>query len=230
VPVLADLTIRGQARKVVMVANRNGFFYTLDRVTGELLVAKPFTATKWAREVGKDGPIVLNDGVIPTGGSEATTPCVPDFRGGTVFNPPSYDPNLQLFFVMARETCAYYTPQKQEVVLGRGFMSGGMRKLNEPDFSALRAIDPKTGDIKWEHRFPTSSLAGVMTTASGLVFAGDNEGFFNVFEGKSGKKLWSYRTGSPVWGAAANTYMLDGRQYVLIESGNTMIAFAVPEK
>jgi alcohol dehydrogenase (cytochrome c) len=228
VPVLADLTVRGQARKVVMVANRNGFFYTLDRATGELIVAKPYIATKWAREVGPNGPIVLNDGVIPPGGSDATTPCVPDFRGGTVFNPPSYDPSLQLFYVMARETCAYYTPQKMEVTLGRNFMSGGMRKLSEPDFSALRAIDPKTGDIKWEHRFPTSSLAGVMSTASGLVFAGDNEGFFNAFEGKSGKKLWSYRTGSPIWGAAGSSYMLDGRQYVLIESGNTLVAFAVP--
>ncbi len=79
--------------------------------TGELLVGKPFTATKWAREIGKDGkPIVLSQGVVPPGGSEATTPCVPDLRGGTVFNPPSFDPSLQLFFVMARETCAYYTP------------------------------------------------------------------------------------------------------------------------
>jgi alcohol dehydrogenase (cytochrome c) len=230
VPVLADLNIRGQARKVVMVANRNGFFYTLDRTTGELLVAKPYIDTKWAREIGPNGPIVLNDGVIPPGGSEATTPCVPDFRGGTVFNPPSYDPALQLFFVMARETCAYYTPQKQEFAPGRVFMSGGMRKLARPDFSALRALDPKTGDMKWEYRFPTSSLAGVMSTASGVVFAGDNEGFFNAFESKSGKKLWSYRTGSPIWGAAASSYMLGGRQYVLIESGNTLVAFAVPEK
>jgi alcohol dehydrogenase (cytochrome c) len=230
VPVLADLNIRGQARKVVMVANRNGFFYTLDRVTGELIVAKPYIATKWAREVGPNGPIVLNDGVIPPGGSEATTPCVPDFRGGTVFNPPSYDPALQLFFVMARETCAYYTPTKQDFVPGRVFMSGGMRKLPEPDFSALRALDPKTGDMRWEYRFPTSTLAGVMSTASGLVFAGDNEGNFNAFESKSGKRLWSYRTGSPIWGAAASSFMLDGRQHVLIESGNTLVAFAVPEK
>ena len=231
VPVLADLNIRGQARKVVMVANRNGFFYTLDRTNGELLVAKPYIDTKWAREVGPNGPIVLNDGVIPPGGSEATTPCVPDFRGGTVFNPPSYDPALQLFYVMARETCAYYTPEKMEMPgLGRVFMSGGMRKLAQPDFSALRALDPKTGDMKWEYRFPTSSLAGVMSTATGLVFAGDNEGFFNAFDGKSGKKLWSYRTGSPIWGAAGSSYMLDGRQYVLIESGNTLVAFAVPEK
>jgi alcohol dehydrogenase (cytochrome c) len=114
--------------------------------------------------------------------------------------------------------------------LGRVIMSGGMRKLAQPDFSALRALDPKTGDMKWEYRFPTSSLAGVMSTATGLVFAGDNEGFFNAFEGKSGRKLWSYRTGSPIWGAAGSTYMLDGRQHVLIESGNTLVAFAVPEK
>jgi alcohol dehydrogenase (cytochrome c) len=229
VPVLADVTIAGRARKVVMVANRNGFFYTLDRATGELLVGKPYTATKWAREIGPNGPIVLNDGVIPPGGSEATTPCVPDLRGGTVYNPPSYDPALQLFFVMARETCAYYTPQKQDVQPGRVFMSGGMRKLPEPDFSALRALDPRTGELKWEHTFTQSSLAGVMSTASGVVFAGDQEGYFNAFESRSGKKLWSYRTGSPIWGGAGMTYMLDGRQYVLIPSGNTLLAFALPE-
>ncbi len=230
VPVLADLTIAGRPRKVVMVANRNSFFYTLDRTTGELLVAKPYTATKWAREVGPNGPIVLNNGVIPEGGSEATTPCVPDLRGGTVYNPPSYDPALQQFYVMARETCAYYTPQRQEFRVGTVFMSGGMRKLADPDYSALRALDPKTGEMKWEFKFPTATLAGVMSTASGLVFAGDNEGTFNAFDGKSGKRLWSYRTGSMIWGGAGMTYMLDGRQVVLIPSGNTVMAFGLLER
>jgi len=226
VPVLADLTINGRARKVVMVANRNGFFYTLDRETGEFLVGKPFTSTSWAREIGKDGrPVVLSLGV-----STGSKPqCVPDYRGGTKFNPPSYDPAAQLFFVMARETCAIYTPRKEEPVPGRSFMSGGMEKLPEPDYSALRAIDPKTGAIKWEHRFTQSSLAGVMSTASGLVFAGDQDGYFNAFETRSGKLLWRYRTGSPIHGAAATTYMLDGRQYVLIPSGMTITAFALPE-
>ena len=69
-----------------------------------------------------------------------------------------------------------------------------------------------------------------MSTASGLVFAGDHEGYFNAFDARTGKQLWSYRTGSPIWGAAPMTYMLDGRQYVLIPSGNTMVAFALPEK
>lgn len=226
VPVLADLTINGRARKVVMVANRNSFFYTIDRETGEFLIGKPFTGTQWARELTKEGkPIVLTNGVA----TAAKPTCVPDYRGGTNFNPPSYDPAAQLFFVMARETCAIYSPKREEMVAGRSFMSGGMEKLPEPDFSALRAIDPKTGAIKWEHRFTQSSLAGVMSTASGLVFAGDQDGYFNAFESRSGKLLWRYRTGSPIHGAAATTYMLDGRQFVLIPSGMTITAFALPE-
>jgi len=130
---------------------------------------------------------------------------------------------------MARETCAIYSPKREEMVAGRSFMSGGMEKLPEPDFSALRAIDPKTGAIKWEHKFTQSSLAGVMSTASGLVFAGDQDGYFNAFESRSGKLLWRYRTGAPIHGAAATTYMLDGRQFVLIPSGMTITAFALPE-
>jgi alcohol dehydrogenase (cytochrome c) len=130
---------------------------------------------------------------------------------------------------MARETCAYYTPSKQEMVPGRVFMSGGMKKLADPDYSALRAIDPRTGDIKWEHTFSMSSLAGVMSTASGVVFSGDQEGIFHAFDAKSGKHLWQYRMGSPIWGGAPTSYMLDGRQYVLLPSGNTLVAFALPE-
>ena len=170
---------------------------------------------------------MLNDGVIPPGGSEATTPCVPDFRGGTVFNPPSYDPALQLFYVMARETCAYYTPQKQELQAGprlheRRHAQAGRARLQRA--ARDRSEDRRRSSGSTSSR--PSSLAGVMSTASGVVFAGDHEGYFNAFERKTGKRLWSYRTGSPIWGAAASTYMLDGRQYVLIPSGNTIVAFA----
>ena len=87
----------------------------------------------------------------------------------------------------------------------------------------------RTGAIRWEHKFTLSSLAGVMSTASGLVFAGDQEGYFNALETRTGKLLWRYRTGSPIHGAAATTYMLDGRQYVLIPSGMTITAFALSE-
>jgi alcohol dehydrogenase (cytochrome c) len=228
VPVLAELPVGGQPRRVVMVANRNSFFYVLDRVTGELILGKPFTGTQWAREVGRDGrPVVLSTGAVTP--DNPNPACVPDLRGGTNFNPPSFDPALRLFFVMARETCAIYTPQKMEVVPGRVFMSGGMKKLPEPDYGALRALDPLTGDLRWEFTLPTPSLAGVTSTASGLVFAGDNEGNFNAFESRTGRKLWSYRMGSLIWGAAATTFMLDGRQHILMPSGTTVVAFALPE-
>jgi alcohol dehydrogenase (cytochrome c) len=230
VPVIADVTIGGQARKAVMVANRNGFFYVLDRVTGKLILGKPFTATQWARELGPDGkPIVLSQGAMMPGDTKEPQ-CVPDFRGGTNFNPPSYDPALQFFFVMARETCAIYTPIKQEPVIGRVFMSGGMKKLPEPDYGAIRALDIQTGAIKWEFKLPTPSLAGVMSTASGLVFAGDNEGIFHALDARTGKQLWSYRMGSLIWGAAPTTVMLDGRQLVMLPSGNTLTAFGLPQQ
>jgi PQQ-dependent dehydrogenase (methanol/ethanol family) len=225
VPVLADVAIGGQTRKAVMMANRNGFFYVLDRATGKLLASKPFTSTKWAREIGADGrPIVLdNDG---------TKDCLPDFWGGTNFMPPSFDPALNTFFVTARETCVTYFPVKPEIAIGQNSVGGGVRRVADRifDYGALRAIDPSTGERKWELRYTTPSLAGVMSTASGLVFAGDNEGNFIAVDARSGKPLWHYATGASIWGAAATTFLLDGRQYVLIPSGTTLTAFALPRE
>jgi alcohol dehydrogenase (cytochrome c) len=222
VPVLADLTWNGQPRKVVMVANRNGFFYVLDRVMGELLLGKPFTDTTWAREIGPDGrPIVLNDG---------SKGCLPDYWGGTNFMPPSFDPALGLFFVTARETCATFIPQRPEIAPGRASLGGTVRVDAEKGYSALRAIDVRTGERRWEFPYTTPTLAGVLSTASGLVFAGDNEGNFIAFESRTGKPLWHYPTGYPIWGTAAMTFMLDGRQQVLIPSGTTLLSFAIPQQ
>ena len=105
---------------------------------------------------------------------------------------------------------------------------GGLRRMQDKAYGALRAIDPVTGERKWEFKYPTPTMAGVMSTASGLVFAGDNEGNFSAFDATTGKPLWHYPTGSSIWGAAPMTYMLDGRQYVIIASGSTLVAFALP--
>jgi alcohol dehydrogenase (cytochrome c) len=221
VPVLAELPIGGQPRKVVMVANRNGFFYVFDRATGQLLVGKPFSDTTWARELGPDGhPIVLNDG---------SKGCLPDQWGSTNYMPPSFDPALRLFFVTVRETCAIYHPVKEEIVPGRISNSGTVQRDAEHSYGVLRAIDPTTVERKWEFKYLTPTMAGVMSTASGVVFAGDNEGNFMAFEARTGKNLWYYPTGSPLWGAAPMTYMVDGRQQVIIGSGTTVTDFAVPE-
>jgi alcohol dehydrogenase (cytochrome c) len=222
VPVLADLTIAGQRHKVVMVANRNGFFYVLDRVTGKVLLGKPFTDTTWARELGPDGhPIVLNDG---------SKGCLPDNWGGTNFMPPSFDPALRLFFVTARETCATFVPEHQVITPGRFSLSGTVRRDLDKAYGALRAIDPTTGERRWEFKFQTPSFSGVLSTASGVVFDGDNEGNFMAFDSRTGKNLWHYQTGSPIWGGAPMTYMLDDRQYVVIGSGSSITAFALPRE
>jgi sugar lactone lactonase YvrE len=94
-------------------------------------------------------------------------------------------------------------------------------------YGALRAIDATTGERRWEFRYATPTLAGVMSTASGLVFGGDNEGNFMAFDSRTGENLWSYPTGASIWGTAAMTHMLDGRQHVLIPSGGALIAFAL---
>jgi PQQ-dependent dehydrogenase (methanol/ethanol family) len=223
VPVLADVTIGGQPRKAVMVANRNGFFYALDRTTGKLLFAKPFTETNWAREIGADGrPIVLNE--------DGSKNCIPDVHGGTNFMPPSYDPALRLFFVTARETCVTYFPVKPEVAVGQPVMGGGLRRERDRSYGAIRALDATTGDLRWEFRYMSPTMAGVMSTAAGLVFGGDNEGNFMAFDSRNGKRLWSYPTGSPMWGSAPSTYVLDGRQYIVMTSGTTLVTFALPER
>jgi alcohol dehydrogenase (cytochrome c) len=219
IPVLADLTVDGARRAVVMFANRNGFYYVLDRRDGTLLFGKPFTNTAWAREIGRDGrPIVLNDG-------KGT--CVPDQWGGTNFNPPSFDPALGLFFLVARETCATYTPQEPKIVPGQSSFGGVVRVDREKNGGALRALDAATGEQRWEFPYASPSMAGVLSTASGVVFAGDNEGNFMAFDAKTGRNLWRYATGTPIWGAAPMTYMLDGRQHVVIASGATLLSFVL---
>jgi len=233
IPVLADITFQGRQRKVAMVASRNGFFYIFDRANGQLLLARPFTETKWAREIGPDGrPIVLNTGFVPQGGSETTTTCVPDNYGGANFTPPSFDADRKLFFVMARETCAVYIQQKQEAQTGKLYMGGVLRRISGPgtEFSAVRAIDVTTGQVRWEYKVGAPSMAGITSTASGVVFAGSQEGNFTALDASTGKMLWSTNTGANIYGAAATTYMLDGRQWVLIPSGLKLIAFALPKE
>ena len=118
---LLDLNINGRMRKVITQAPKNGFFYVLDRVTGKVLLGKPFTDTPWARELGPDGhPIILNN--------DGSKVCIPDNWGGTNFMPPSFDPALRLFFVTARETCATYLPEKLVSAPGRIFLSGTIRR------------------------------------------------------------------------------------------------------
>jgi alcohol dehydrogenase (cytochrome c) len=228
VPILAEIPINGQSRKVVMVANRNGFFYTIDRATGKPLVAKPFVHTTWAKEIGSDGRPVLLPNTRPN--EKGATAC-PDLSGGTNFYPPSYDPALRTFFVNARETCATYFAWKQDFREGQFYLGGATQRADGPQgtFGALRAIDPVTGERKWEFKYPNPGTSGVMSTASGLVFTGDDQGSVLALDSRTGKLLWHYQMGANVHGTSPVTYMLDGKQQVLVPAGGTLVAFALPE-
>jgi alcohol dehydrogenase (cytochrome c) len=226
IPVLADLTFNGVVRKVVMVANRNGFFYTLDRTTGELLVAKPYVKTTWATKIGADGrPIVLPDSEPTEGG----TFICPDMDGGTNWMSPSYNPQTHWMYVMSREVCAtYYSWADETYKEGESYWGGNTTRKRDEGYGALRAIDPLTGDVKWEFKFPNPSMAGTLSTASGLVFAGDVDGNFMAFDAATGKNLWHFQTGAPIY-AAPVTFTVQQKQYVVIPSGSNLLAFALPD-
>jgi len=211
----------------VMFANRNGFFYTIDRATGKLIVAKPFVETTWAKEISAatGRPMLLPDNHPNEQGARTC----PDLGGGTNFMSPSYDPTLRLFFVTARETCATYFAFDQKFEIGVQYMAGGtVRPRDQRNWGALRAIDPVTAERKWEFRYPTISSSGVLSTASGLVFAGDGDGNLIALDSRSGKHLWHYMLGAGLRNTSGTTYMLDGRQYLLVPSGTTLTAFALP--
>src|SRR5438034_2858386 len=179
VPILADITVAGQPRKVLMFANRNGFYYTLDRTNGKVIVAKPFVETTWAKEVDRNGRPVLLPGHLPDEDGEKTCP---DLGGGTNFMSPSYDPTTKLFFVTARETCATFYGYDQKFTSGDQYTGGAtVRPRDQRNFGAIRAIDPVTATMKWEFRYTSVSASGVLTTASGLVFAGDGDGNIMAF-------------------------------------------------
>ena len=105
---------------------------------------------------------------------------------------------------------------------------GAARPRDQLNFGALRAIDPLTGDRKWEFRYPNVSSSGVLTTASGLVFSGDGDGNIMAFDSRTGKNLWHYKFGVGVRSTGGTTYMVDGRQYLLVPSGSALTAFALP--
>jgi alcohol dehydrogenase (cytochrome c) len=223
IQVLADLTIGGRPRKTLITANRNGFFYVLDRTNGAFIQAKPYVTTTWATEVDAKGrPIELpNQRPTPAG----TRTC-PDLAGGSSYTSPSFDAARRLFFVSARETCQVFVsyPPPENYQLGAMMMGGGSRARGGT--GVLRAIDPVTLQKKWEVPYGSPSYSGVLSTASGLVFAGDDEGMLMGVHADTGKVLWRHELPGLFWGAPS-TVMVDGRQHVLMAAGQTLTAFAL---
>jgi alcohol dehydrogenase (cytochrome c) len=224
VPILADISVAGTPVKALMVANRNGFYYTLDRSNGRLITSRPYVRTTWAERVGPDGKPVVLPNTEPT---EDGNDVCPDITGGTNWMSPAYNPKTGLMYVTAREVCATYYGWEQEFVQGEYYFGGNAQRTGGRGYGAIRAIEPQTGGVKWQFRLFTPSMAGILSTESGLVFGGDMDGNFIALDAVSGKDLWHFQTGASIF-AAATTYMLEGRQFVLLPSGTGLFAFALP--
>lgn len=227
-PVLVDTNWQGQPRKLLLQANRNGFFYVFDRASGQLLLAKPFLKKlNWAKEIGKDGRPVMNQ--LPERPSGETYVC-PGFQGGTNWFSTSFNPGTGLYYIQALERCNLFSKRDMEWQAGKGFMGGVARPAPDESFTkSLRAINIQTGEIAWDLPQASGAVtasAGVISTASGLVFFGENSGSFMAADAASGKVLWEFPT-NQVWRASPMTYVFDNRQYIAIAAGQSIMAFAL---
>jgi alcohol dehydrogenase (cytochrome c) len=226
--VLADADWQGQPRKLLLQANRNGFFYVFDRRDGTLLLAKPFvTNLTWASGIGADGRPILRPDQEPTA---AGTKVCPAQEGATNWFSPSLDPATGLYYVQTYEKCSIYTKDDPGPwQRGKDYLGGSQRTAAEPTPQRiLRAIDIKTGKIAWElpQPGPAYSWGGTLTTASGLVFVAEDGGGLMAVDATTGKPLWTFPT-NQIWKASPMTYMFDGKQYVAIASGPNILSFAI---
>ncbi|HEY2930248.1 MAG TPA: PQQ-dependent dehydrogenase, methanol/ethanol family [Acidobacteriota bacterium] len=225
VPVLIDVAAGGRTRKLVAQANRNAFYYVLDRESGEFLCGAPYVKQTWARGLDARGrPMVLpNTDPTPEGRL-----VYPGLGGGTNWFSPSYSPRTGLFYVHAQEDYAqvYYklkTPYKP----GEQFEGGGAHNVAgvEP-YGVVKALESETGKLRWEFKLHALSSAGLLSTGGGLVFGGNREGNFFALDAETGKPLWHFQTGGEV-GANPVSFLVDNKQYVAIAAGRALFAFVV---
>jgi alcohol dehydrogenase (cytochrome c) len=224
-----DFTWEGQPRKLLLQANRNGFFYVLDRTNGKLLLGKPFVKKlTWAREIGPKGRPIRNPDQEPTEKGTKTCPAV---LGAANWWSTAFDPSLGLYYVQTIESCGIYSKRSIEWQAGKGFMGGSSRMApSDPPERILRAIDVKTGKIAWELPEVGSgeSRSGTLVTAAGLVFFGEDTGALMAADSSNGKPLWSFQTSQSLR-ASPMTYTFDNRQYVALASGPNIVVFGLPE-
>jgi alcohol dehydrogenase (cytochrome c) len=226
-PVLLDTTFRGTPRKLLVQANRNGFYYILDRTTGEFLLAEPFVKElNWAKGIDAKGRPIVAPNTDPTPAGVRVCPTV---HGATNWWSPSLNAELGLFYVVALEQCETYYSSAQAPAPNSGFRGTGHTLISgEKGQFYLRALDMKTGKLRWEFPMPGPTLmwAGTLSTAGGLVFSADDDGDLVGLDAKSGKALWHFYLGSNLK-ASPMTFSAGGRQYVTIASGRNLFTFGL---
>jgi alcohol dehydrogenase (cytochrome c) len=228
-PVLADIEWQGRQRKVMLWANRNGMFYVIDRISGEFMKGQPFAKTNWTSGFDPAGRPIPAKGIVPT---KEGTLVYPGNQGGTNWYPPSFSPHTGLFYIPTWEnSSSTYVKGEEPPDFHEGqtfsgpFPRGGAR--GEDVYSAVRAIDPKTGEKKWDFRqsAPTTE-AGILTTASDVLFSGSRDGDFYALDARDGKLLWQTNLGPSV-AAGPMSYSVNGKQYVSIMVGSSLFTFGL---
>jgi len=225
IPVLFDATIDGRPRKLVAMANRNAFYYVLDRETGQFLSALPYAKQTWAERIDAKGRPVRRSGTAP---SVEGTLVFPNIQGASNWPSPSYSPQTRLFYQAAREMGTYFFKGEPQYKPGEPFVAGGGRAVNGDDaWGAIRALESTTGKLKWEFKLVTPPMSGVLSTAGGLVFGGTDEGNFFALDAESGKPLWDTQLGGMIR-ANPMAFAVDGKEYVAIAAGYGIFVFGLP--
>jgi alcohol dehydrogenase (cytochrome c) len=225
-PVLLDLQHEGRKVKAVIMANRNGFYYALDRTNGRMLTAKSYTEVSWAKGIGKDGRPILVDGQDPT---EQGNKACPGGGGGHNWQATAYSPQTGLYYFPSTDGCHMYYRTNQEYVEGQWYQASTFTGEGLFPKGSIIAVDPATGETKWKWGMVIPPTAGVLATAGGLVFSGDRDGYFFALDAKSGKPLWHKNLGGMVI-APPVTWSRGGRQFVTIAAGGSIYNFALPRE
>jgi alcohol dehydrogenase (cytochrome c) len=229
-PVLVDTVFQGQPRKLLLQANRNGMYYVLDRTNGKFLLGTPFVnKVDWNTGLSPEGRPILTPGHDPTVKGSKTCPST---AGATNWPSPAYNPDTKMFYLIAQEGCGITFRQSDNTRPGQGGSGTAYMESPNPEENwqlFVRAIDATTGKKVWDYQQVSSHHygPGVLSTAGGLIFAGEQQGTFTALDAKTGKPLWHFNTGGLIT-AGPSTYTVEGKQYVAIASYANVFAFALP--
>jgi len=226
-PVLVDRMFQGRMRKLLLHADRNAFFYVLDRTTGEFLLGKPFARQTWAKGLDQKGRPIL----VPN--SEASIEGqlhFPNLGGATNWQAPSYDPATGWLYIAFREAGDIYYKEEQKYEPGKSYWGGKVVSAKEREWGGIKAIDPETGKVVWEHKLISGNIsAGVLATGGGVLFAGSREGNLLALDSRNGKLLWKFQAGTDI-NSSPMSFAVDGQQYIGLSAGKVLYAFALPEE
>jgi alcohol dehydrogenase (cytochrome c) len=219
---------------VILWANRNGFFYVLDRTDGKFLQGMPFVKENWATGLDDNGRPIRSPN---SRASLSGTLTYPGIQGGTNWYSPSFSPRTGLFYVSAWQD---YSGVYAQVPSPDGRFAGVLPKSPLPSvnrgpintwtegagYGEVQAIDPHTGEKKWTFKTNDVSDSGILTTASDLLFTGGREGYFYAMDARTGKVIWRTTTGGQI-AAGPITFEVDGKQYVAISAGHALFVFGL---